>query len=354
MKCFRAAFIATAALIVFGSLLLPAAAEEDRKFGLDAFDSAYRDTMKGKAVFSSAPDYPGIPSNGPPLVTEPCGPQLAAAPMVIGSEDSFAKMGGLIKGAGMGLFGKMLSQASGGVVSTGGGKSDKPDMYKDPIAKKYKTKLKKHRQSGATLRMGAVLGRDEIHISTRLDKAKNKGTVHNIYLERVDCRRIYPYDEWLYEIWGKWSLSVSWSKTTSTTSNGKRTESTESGGFSAQGESLADLVAATMPMAEELKNVAPEHQEEISNYQSTLRKEMESPTWKRLGFGAPTSGARAMGARFRLSQADIEALLAGEMIAVLHITGQKGKFFQTAGIPLAMRPSKDAYFTFENIEIKKF
>jgi len=354
MKRRRATFVATAAVIVFGSLLLPAVAEEDRKSGLDAFDSAYRDTMKGNAVFSSAPDYPGIPSNGPPLVTEPCGPQLAAAPMVIGSKDSFAEMGGLIKGAGMGLLGKMLSKASGGTVSTGGGKSKGPDLYKDPIAKKYKTKLKKHRQSGATLSMCALLGGDDFHISTRLDKAKNKGTVHNIYLERMNCRRIYPYDEWLYEIWGKWSVSVSWSKTTSTSSNGNRTESTESGGFSAEGESLADLVAATLPMAEELKNVAPEHQEEISNYQSTLRKEMESPTWKRLGFGAPTSGARAMGARFRLSQADIEALQSGEMTAVLHITGENGKLFQTAGIPLAMRPGKDAYFTFEKIEIEKF
>ncbi len=353
MKHVRA-FVATTIVIVSGSLWLPAVAEEDRQFRLDAFDSAYRDTMKGNAVFSSAPDYPGIPSDGPPSVTEPCGPQLAAAPMVIGSKDSFAEMGGLVKGAGKGLLGKFLSKASGGMVSSGGGNSDGPDMYKDPIAKKYKTKLKKHRQSGAKLRMGAVLGGDEIHISTRLDKAKNKGTVHNIYLERLDCRRIYPYEEWLYEIWGKWSLSVSWSKTTSTTSNGNRTESTQSGGFSAEGESLADLVAATVPLAEELKNVAPEHQEEISNYQSTLRKEMESPTWKRLGFGAPMSGARAMGARFRLSQADIEALQAGEMIAVLHITGQKGKIFQTAGIPLAMRPSKDAYFSFENIAIKEF
>ena len=91
MKCLRAAFIATAAVIVFGSLLLPAAAEEDRKFGLDAFDSAYRDTMKGKAVFSSAPDYPGIPSDGPPLFKEPCGPQLAAAPMVIGRKTALPR-----------------------------------------------------------------------------------------------------------------------------------------------------------------------------------------------------------------------------------------------------------------------
>ena len=80
MKHVRA-FVATTIVIVSGSLWLPAVAEEDRQFRLDAFDSAYRDTMKGNAVFSSAPDYPGIPSDGPPSVTEPCGPQLAAAPM---------------------------------------------------------------------------------------------------------------------------------------------------------------------------------------------------------------------------------------------------------------------------------
>ena len=75
-----------------------------------------------------------------------CGTALAAAPLDLGDADSF--MGNMAGKAASAAVGKLL----GGLLG-GGGKSKKPDLYKDPVKNKYKQKID-HVSGDARLRIG--------------------------------------------------------------------------------------------------------------------------------------------------------------------------------------------------------
>lgn len=324
----------------------------------DALQLAYNDTLKGGSQLSDPRDVPEkhlglLPpaesstdeTPGPPV----CTPELAAAPMVIGTRDQYAKLGGLVKSVGMGLLAKALSSATGGAVQSGGkGKeAPQPALHEDPIKKKFRTKIK-DKASGARLNLGGQLAQDGLLLSTRLDDADDKGTLHEIYLEREDCRRIYPFLEYSYELWGKWNLSVSWTKTTSTYQDGKLIDrQTSSGGFTRSGD--ARLLASggeILPLSEALAKAPPELRGEIEQYQARLRSEIGAPMWQRNGFGAPTSGARSVGTAYKLSAADRAAIESGRMRAVVQITRESGPVFEAFGIPVALSPGAEGHLAF--------
>ena len=192
------------------------------------------------------------------------------------------------------------------------------------------------------LDMGAQLARDGILLSTRLDSVSGKGTVHEIYLERDDCRRIYPSAEYTYELWGSWSLSVSWTRTESTYENGKLlNQQTTSGGFTRQGQGLLAAGGGVLPLAASLSKLPPDLTSAIQRYQSQVQQEIGTPMWQRLGFAAPTSGARAVGALFHLSPADLEAIGTKRMLAIVQVTREQGPFYEAVGVPVALSPGKD-------------
>src|SRR5262249_53054538 len=158
--------------------------------------------------------------------------------------------------------------------------------------KTFRTRLK-DKATGTRLNMGGQMASDGIVLSTRLDSAEDKGTFHEIYLERDDCRRIYPFVDYTYELWGKWQLNVSWTKTTSTYRDGKLIDrQSSSGGFTRQGEGLLDAATGSLPLSDALSKAPPQVRDAISVYQARIRDESGTPMWQRLGFGAPTSGAR--------------------------------------------------------------
>jgi len=264
-------------------------------------------------------------------------------PMAIGDREHYAKLQNLAKGAALGLLSKALSAASGGLVQSGNKqeKEVQPPLHEDPIPSKQKSKVK-DRASGTELRLGARIADDGLLLSTRLEDVKGKGTVQEIYLERDDCRRIYPYADYTYELWGKWSLSVSWTKTQSTYQDGKLIDQqTASGGFMRSGEGFFDLASSQRAFADAMKSVPPELKDAVGKYQSQLQSEAAMPMWQRLGFTTPESGARSVGNLFKLSSADHQAIADGRYALIVQITREQGPFYQAIGVPVSIAPGKD-------------
>ena len=317
----------------------------------EALSPTLRDTLKGDVHLAEAP---ALPQFRVPLAPAPseavggadggprCGAALASVPLAIGPRDQFAA----VKSAGLGFLGTLASVASGGKLAPGGSKGPEkkdPPVLKDPIRSKYRGSVR-DKPSGIKLDLGAQLDGRELLLSTRLDSVSGKGTVHEIYLERDDCRRIYPMAEYLYELWGSWSLSVSWTRTESTYEDNKLVnQQTTSGGFMRSGTfgpgGLPALDAAFASLPPDLAGPA-------RRYQAELRDEMTLPMWRRLGFAAPTSGARTVGSRFILSGGDLAALGAGRLAAIVQVTREHGAVFEAVGVPVALRPGKDSYLAF--------
>jgi hypothetical protein len=345
----RSVFLAALASAALGS---PVGAQEL------AYSSFVQPTLKGGTRLSSPPRLPsaslGLLAPGEETGEVLCGVQFAANAMPIGDREHFSKLLGAAKGFGMGLLGKALSSATGGSVQPGGRGGDKdanePSLYEDPIPKKATTKLK-DRPSKTELRLGGRVAADGILLSTRLEDVRDKGTVHEIFLERDDCRRIYPFADYTYELWGEWNLSVSWTKTTSTYQNGDLVDrQTSSGGFMRSGEGFLDAESSARAFREALEDVPADLQGPLRRYQSQVKDEVGPPMWERLGFVAPTSGARHVGNMFRLGPRDFEALREGRYHLVVQVTREDKRFYQAVGVPVAIGLGADNELTFAEID----
>jgi len=249
--------VRTLCLVVAGAVHLPPVLAIDPA---PQPDSILRDTLKGDAQLSVAPRWPqsyvGLlppeaadsrPAAAPPAasgspVAPACGAALASAPVILGPRDRFAKVAGAAQNVGLALLGQLVSSATGsksrGMPASGGSEARSPALFKDPIKSKYRGEVK-DAPSGIKLDIGAQLAKDGMLLSTRIDSTHGKGTMQEVYLERDDCRRIYPFAEYTYELWGSWSLSVSWTRTESTYQDNKLiNQQTTSGGFNRQGGGL--------------------------------------------------------------------------------------------------------------------
>jgi len=359
-----AALPALACLLAAAPGITPAAAGD----ATPQPDVILRDTLKGDARLSVAPQWPQgylglMPAQAPNAASaavapgssgasgQPlCGATLASAPVILGPRDRFAKVAGAAQSVGLALLGQLVSSGAGhklqGMPARGGSEAKTPALFKDPIKSKYRGEVK-DAASGIKLDLGAELAPDGLLLSTRLDSTRGKGTLQEIYLERDDCRRIYPFAEYAYELWGSWSLSVSWTRTESTYQDGKLiNQQTTSGGFNRQGSGLLASGAGSLPLSASLGRLPPELASAIGRYQAQVQAETGSPMWQRLGFAAPTSGARSVGAAFRLSAADLEAIGEKRMLAIVQVTREEGPNFEAIGVPVALGPAKDAHLSF--------
>ncbi len=264
--------------------------------------------------------------HGPPAPEPGCHVALSAAPLPIGEKDHFARLGGLARGAAVGIASSLLATATGGVVDLQSGGAP-PELYKDPL-KKHRHKLR-DRASRIKLRVAARVASDGVIVSSRIDRARGKGTLHLAYFEREDCRRIHPFRQLAYELWGEWKLSVSFD---------------DSGTYSASSQWLRDRGSAGSIEAE---GVDPE----TLAYQRALRHESGPSIWKRLGFGAPLSGARSIGTLYRFDSEDMAALREGRMTLVLHVTRKRDAMYESVGIPMRVAlPDGEELLDLEVIE----
>ena len=219
-------------------------------------------------------------------------------------------------------------------------------MFKDPIKSRYRNEVK-DKPSGVRLDLGAQVTGNELLLSSRLDSVSGKGTIHEVYLERNDCRRVYPVAEYAYELWGSWNLSVSWTRTESTYQNGRLVnQQSTSGGFSRAGSWGPDGGASLTALDTALAGLPPELAGPARHYQEALRQETTVPMWQRLGFAAPASGARSVGSLFRLSDGDLAAIQQGRMAAIVQVTRERGALYEAVGVPVGLAPGKDAHLAF--------
>ena len=100
-----------------------------------------------------------------------------------------------------------------------------------------------------------------------------------------------------------------------------------------------------------MEDVPPELRDPLGRYQAQVQDELGAPMWQRLGFGAPTSGARHVGNIFRLSAADLEALASGRFNLVVQLTREEKRFYQAVGIPVAIGIGADNSLTFAELEL---
>jgi hypothetical protein len=324
--------------------------------------------VKGGARAGEAPAWPRQKlSLAPPLPATPvvaaappapepeperkvCGPALASAPLRIGDKQRFAKLGGLVKGAALGALGKALSSATGGAVNVAGKKKNQPDMYDDPVEKAARQELE-FDELDTELRIGAKLASDGLVLSTRLDDAPDKGTVHAVYLEDENCERLFPFALWTYELWGEWSLSVSWTRTTETYQDGNLVDrDVTSGGYTDAGRELLASDSGAFDLATGEGKLPPGMtRDDLARYQDELRRGLGKPVWSALGFGAPTSGVRGVATPFQASPEQMQRILAGKWIAVVHVTRDAGDRFETVGLPLRMTVGEGGKVLFESL-----
>jgi hypothetical protein len=314
-------------------------------------------TLKGDFRFSDPPALPtaslGLLPAEATRQESLCGPQYAGHPTAIGDREKYGRIVGAAKGIGRGLLSRALSSATGGAVQSGGRgeeESNEPPLYEDPIPKKSTVKVK-DRNSRTELRLGGRAASDGIVLSTRIEDARDKGTVHEIYLERDDCRRVYPFADYTYELWGEWNLSVSWTKTESTFRDGNLVDQqTSSGGFTRSGEGFLDAATSARAFREAMEEVPQELQGPLAKYQAQLQDELGPPMWERLGFVAPTSGARTVGNTFKMSAADLQALRSGRYRLVVQVTREQGPFYQAVGVPVGIGVGEENTLTFAELE----
>ncbi len=254
-----------------------------------------------------------------------CATPLAAAPLDLGDADGF--MSDLVGAAANAAIGQLV----GGFLGGGGSSSKKkPKMHKDPIRKKHKQKIT-HPSGDARILVGGQAYADGILLSARVEKAAGKGTFHTMFLEAPDCTRIWPEQYLTYDLWGRWSLSVSVTTTRSTYRDGQLIDrSTSTSGWSRSGEfdfsrgfSLWDQLPG-----DELRMVLNADEA----YLAQLRREIDVPAWRAMGYAEPTDGVRAAGGVFRVAPSD----LAPGTIAVVHITHLDKGRYRTVGFPLSL------------------
>ncbi len=177
-----------------------------------------------------------------------------------------------------------------GIGGGGGGKSEGPATYKDPVKNKQKLKVK-NKAEKRDIRVGGTFTPDGLLISTDIKKAPGKGTFHTVYLENVRGWKLVPIRLLMYKIWADWKLSVSWTRDTYV--DGELVKH-EEGGWT---ESWRETIAEGQKI-----------------------EYAEVPIWEQLGFTTAVSGARSLGTLFPVSP----TMLAAEPInLVIHISDPK-------------------------------
>jgi hypothetical protein len=271
-----------------------------------------------------------------------CATKLAGAPLDLGEAESFVSK--FAKNAAGAAVSKALSSALGGFLGGGGGGEKKPPLYKDQVKKNQKVDFTDP-TTDTRIKLGGMIAQDGLLVSARVDKADGKGTFHTVFLERPDCVRIFPVKQMGYELWGKWTLNVSITKTTSHYQDGVLTsQSVEKSGWSKSGTfdfSKGISIVETGPLGESMRLVLDPDQA----YLNQLRNEIERPLWQEMGYGAPTEGLRSLGAVFDVTPAD----LTPGTIAVVHVTHVEKGRYATVGFPLKMDVGPEGALAFTQL-----
>ncbi|MEN3976670.1 hypothetical protein [Emcibacter sp. SYSU 3D8] len=184
-----------------------------------------------------------------------------------------------------------LSGLAGGLLGGGGGSKGKgkggPPLVKCKIKNKEMTVFTDP-GTGISLKVGAKQAGDSVNVIAEVSKSRDNGTFQTAYMNPPGESPQAPQEVGICGLWGEWSLSVSWTKTTYV--DGQKV-SEESGGYSRAGN---------------------------FNIPGTVSSD-QAPAglWKQLGFSNASHGAREILMRYRPPA----ALDAGQPVnMVIHVT----------------------------------
>ncbi len=223
-------------------------------------------------------------------------PRPPEQPLYVGPNDKV--------GSGARLQGKLVSTALGivgGLLGGHGSGSAGPTLAKCRIDDSEMTAFSDP-ASGVALKVGAKRDGDLVTVFATIDEAPDSGTFQTSYLENENGERQAPSDIGICKLWGEWSISVSWTKTTYVND---RMVSRESGGWSKGGEFNLPGTVSTADAPDGI--------------------------WKRLGFSNASHGARQIVMRYALPA----AAEPGPVDLIVHITRPEGDPVMT--VPFMMR-----------------
>ncbi|MGE0667793.1 MAG: hypothetical protein AB7O49_14660 [Sphingomonadales bacterium] len=233
-------------------------------------------------------------------------------PIIVGSN---GKVGSGARAKGKAL--STLSGLAGGFLGGGGGGGGKgkdgPPLVKCKIKDKEMT-LFTDPGTGISMKVGAKQTGDTINVFAEVAKSPDNGTFQAAYMTPPGESPQVPQDVGICGLWGEWSLTVSWTKTTYV--NGQKV-SEESGGYSKAGNfSIPGTVSS---------DAAP------------------AGLWKQMGFSNASHGAKGIAMQYKAPA----ALAAGKPVdMVIHVT-RPGEDPVTT-VPFVLKMSKVAdNFMFE-------
>ena len=313
-------------------------------------NNSYISSDKGDFKFASPQAWPETTLDLSPIERQVgeaarsrCGTGLSAAPLNFGKAPSFmSKMAGKLANAAMS---QLVTGLLGGGGSSGG--NSEPPLKKDPIKKKYKTKFE-NKENKVKVRVGSRLFSDALLISADIDKSRYKGTFHTIFLEKSDCTRIWPEDTWGFRHWGKWSLSVSVTKTTRTYQNGSLVnETVDKSGWSKSGTFDHKDIIRIFGTHEDTQELALFINPNTA-FLNQLKSELQTPLWQSMGYGEPTQGLRAIGAAFPGLTAED---LGDDTVAIVHVTHVEKGHYKTVGFPLKLNVAESGEISLQELPI---
>lgn len=187
-----------------------------------------------------------------------------------------------------GAVGGLLKKAVGVGGSGGGGKGPKTD--RDPVKKKKKVAASSA-DGKSSLRAGARFYRDSFLVSADITDSPDNGTFQTIYLQGEDGRVMAPVAYYLYQLYRKWSLTVSW--TYDRWVDNQNVEHREGQSHESWTEDLGIFSGGGEAGAN------------------------ENSIWYKLGFDNASHGAKAVGAGFPLTE---EMLEREPVNIIVHVT----------------------------------
>ncbi len=242
------------------------------------------------------PDLPTAAANtaGPgalfaPALTGPgkkvCGKK--PQPIIVGSNGKVGS-GARAKGKALSTLGGLAGGFLGGGGGGGGGKGkDGPPLVKCKIKDKEMTVFTDP-GTGISLKVGAKQAGDTVNVFAEVAKSPDNGTFQTAYMSPPGDDPQVPRDVGICGLWGEWSLTVSWTKTTYV--DGQKV-SEERGGYSKAGNfNIPGTVSS---------DAAP------------------AGLWKQMGFSNASHGARGIAMRYKTPA----AFAAGQPVGmVIHVT----------------------------------
>ncbi len=245
---------------------------------------------------SSPPGQPQQASSG--CLSDPIQVKLGNA----GAEEA-------ARATGKKAIGSLLSSATGGLVGFGGG--EKPKLARRPRYPRSKIQ-----EGRLKLELQGAAEDGKLRMAVRIKDDPEKGAPHLIALQDRNCRILMPVKVSAFELWGTWSLQVSWTK--SYYENGRLMRA-ESGGWNTSWTEL------------------------LGRYHSSA----EIPgIWQSFG-NKPFKGVRGIIAEFQLPPG--ETFTPGDWYLVTQVTrpGPTSDAIVTEPVVASLHRQKDNTFHFE-------